>query len=688
MVNFRHIQQSITNGNWLKAEKFCEKILKKNPSDYQTLYLYGLVLEEKGFFSKAIQALGRVYKATQNEEVHKKLHRVKLICDILETKRDYYTLDVLTIDDKIRVIKHIKSDNLSQALLMAIAENIVGSHDINLLLSVIKAHKVSYFLPALHIFKKLLPNEKIIYREEGNFYISLKEFKKAEKSLEMSLKLFSDQWDVKTNLAYTKLQLNKELEAENLINSVLTKQNKNPIVQNIKGLIELRKGEFSGAHDSFKVALELAPTDAKILVNYATVLQELGDTKKSEDILLEAQKLEPLNQDIVLNMMELYDKSNQLDKLRKILDTRNLAQLIGSDHYFLRLGQLSYRLKDYEKAQTLFDKIDDRNLPHNHKVLMFELKGKLFDLMKNPSFAIEEFRKMNEQRVFSLNGKNESKRYLDYLDILISSWSKKQMPKTSSKEGTLNVAFCVGFPRSGTTLLDNALRSHRNIDVVEEVPILQNLIKDTIKVDSVENINNLTDNDLHSMLEKYETGIRKLFSKVVFGELIIDKMPLNLVHVGLIHSLFPNAKFVVSIRHPLDCILSGFMQNFRPNPAMDCFYTIETASLLYDKCMQLLSIYVTKLDLDVHYIRYEDLVSDFENQMRNTIKFLGHDWDENVLDFQRSALNRRVATPSYTQVAQPLYTNSSYRHLNYFDQLTVANEITSHWQTYYNYKEK
>ena len=149
-------------------------------------------------------------------------------------------------------------------------------------------------------------------------------------------------------------------------------------------------------------------------------------------------------------------------------------------------------------------------------------------------------------------------------------------------------------------------------------------------------------------------------------KITIDKMPLNLVHVGEILRFFPNAKFILALRHPYDCVLSCFMQNFMLNHAMANFLNLDDTLKLYDLTMSLWKKYTNVFKIDHHLIRYEDVVSNFKKTIGDLLKFLNVKWSDNVIEFYKTAEKRGIInTPSYNQVSQPIYYKSMYIWKNY-----------------------
>jgi hypothetical protein len=168
--------------------------------------------------------------------------------------------------------------------------------------------------------------------------------------------------------------------------------------------------------------------------------------------------------------------------------------------------------------------------------------------------------------------------------------------------------------------------------------------------------------------------------------LVVDKLPLNAVRAGLIHRMFPNAKFLFALRHPCDSVLSCFMQRFGLNNAMAQFLDLGDAARYYDKVMSLWMQYRAVLPLDVHTLRYEDLVRDFRTTIGDVLDFLALDWDDSVFDYIDTAKKRgKINTPSHDQVIQPLYSRASGRWRKYEDQMKPVLPLLLPWAERFGY---
>ncbi len=227
--------------------------------------------------------------------------------------------------------------------------------------------------------------------------------------------------------------------------------------------------------------------------------------------------------------------------------------------------------------------------------------------------------------------------------------------------------FIVGLPRSGSTLLEQILASHSQVEGTHELAELERLIGKLNSRSSAgarypELVGKMTADELQSLgrgyleaTERYRTG----------APFFVDKMPNNFRHIGLIRQILPQAKLIDARRHPLDSCLGSFKQLFvKGQPfSYDLFETGEYF-LQYRRLMshwrRLLPDYI----LDVHY---EDMVKDPEGQMRKMLTHCGLGWESACLNFH--VTERAINTASSEQVRQPIYADSLHGWRNYEHQL-------------------
>lgn len=246
-------------------------------------------------------------------------------------------------------------------------------------------------------------------------------------------------------------------------------------------------------------------------------------------------------------------------------------------------------------------------------------------------------------------------------------------------------AFLVGFPRSGTTLLDQILSSHSGIVCIEEKEHFANALGSVISdADKLARYAELPDTEIEAARADYwrrvdEAGLKR------DGALVVDKLPLNIVVLPLIKRVFPDAKIIFALRDPRDVILSCYQQRFGMNAAMAQFLDLNSAVAYYDAVMRLMELCREKLALDLHQIRYEDVVADVEVAARGLSAFLSVEYEPSMLDFRTTAMKRDINTPSARQVIEPLYNRSIGRWRRYATEMAPALPMLNMWAERFGY---
>lgn len=242
--------------------------------------------------------------------------------------------------------------------------------------------------------------------------------------------------------------------------------------------------------------------------------------------------------------------------------------------------------------------------------------------------------------------------------------------------------FLIGFPRSGTTLLDTILMGHPRTTVLEEQPPLY-LVDEAIG--GFDAIAALDEAGIVAARARYFEEVGKI-EPLDAGTLLIDKSPLFLHEAPLIQRLFPRARFILALRHPCDVVLSCFMSNFKLNDATSSFLRIEDAAELYDLAFRHWETARALLPLNVQAIVYERLIEDVERAVRPLFDFLELDWREEALDHTRTAKSRGlITTASYSQVAEPIYKRAAGRWQRYREHLDPILPVLEPWAEKFGY---
>ena len=427
-----------------------------------------------------------------------------------------------------------------------------------------------------------------------------------------------------------------------------------------------RSARFAEAHNNLGVALQGQDLLEEAIASFGKALLIKPDYAEAHS-----------------NLCGLYDMQNNVEGLAAAVE--KAADHCGDNpNVLFRRAQLANRKAEFEIAAGYLHEVQADKLQPSLRAAYLGLRGKTCDRLGQFDQAYSAFEKQNEltraspeARTFNAND------YLSSIQARKKLWTGDAEP---TWEGPAAVpdqappAFMIGFPRSGTTLLDTILRSHPAISVVEEKPMVIEMDKALQQAHTIETLNMLTDADVSGLRDAYFKELKLHLGAGHDGKLVVDKLPLNITRAGLIHRVFPAAKFILVLRHPCDCVLSCFMQSFKLNDAMANFLSLEQSARLYGAVMELWSAYQQKLDIDVHVVKYEDLIQDFEGTCNGLLRFLGLEWDDSLRNYQKTALDRnRIHTPSYSQVVQPLYTQARGRWTHYRKQMEPVLPVLQPW---------
>lgn len=436
---------------------------------------------------------------------------------------------------------------------------------------------------------------------------------------------------------------------------------------------------FKEAATHLDKANRLQPGATPVLCNIARLLQLTGKPDEAENRYKEALCYEPGAVDVLAMLSELLEKSNRLDEAGEFMK-RGLEVAPDDPGLLLVAAKLARRDKRYTDAIAIAENAL-KGLPTADKQNEFHhLLGVLYDREGDSTRAFEHFTEGNRITATAVSDKDRHN-YLRSIDQNRGEF-RAALPFAGTsipgrRGGQSDPIFLVGFPRSGTTLLEQILDSHPRLRSLDERPTVGALMTALENVIARRNDarNALTDAERDEVRGIYFKRAAE-FVRLEPGQLLVDKFPLNLINVYHIWRVFPEAKFILAIRHPCDVCLSCFMQNFALNEAMTVFTNLNDTANLYATVMSLWQEFTEGLPLSYHMLRYEDLVDNVEQEARQLLDFLGLEWSDEVLGHVEHAQRRgTISTPSYHQVTQPIYKTARYRWKRYASQLEPVMEI-------------
>jgi tetratricopeptide (TPR) repeat protein len=416
----------------------------------------------------------------------------------------------------------------------------------------------------------------------------------------------------------------------------------------------------AGRHDErlavMGEAARIGPGDARVQTEYGVAAAEARDFAAAEGAYRAALAADPAFTPAYVELGLLLETQNRLGELEELLDGAPAAPELG----FLQAWLLR-RQGRFAEALPLAEAVPASIEPARRAQLL----GEIYDRLGDAPRAFAAFAEMN-RAALAASPPPDRPSYRSEVEVGAARLTSRAPAEVAGAPPS--PIFILGFPRSGTTLLDTLLFNMPALHVLEEMPVL----------DAVEGMAR-TSADSNALRARYFEALAAIAPPAP-GQIVVDKFPLHMARAPLIHRLFPDAKIVFVERHPCDIVLSCFMANFQLNHAMRAFTDIEEAARLYDTVMGAWTRARELLPLDVHTVRYERMVADLEGEMRPLLAWLGLDWDPKVLDNEAAAAGRDyVRTASYAQVAEPIYRRAAGRWERYRDQLEPVLPILAPW---------
>ena len=409
-----------------------------------------------------------------------------------------------------------------------------------------------------------------------------------------------------------------------------------PVLLNL-GLNLMRQGRADDANGYFEQADSLAPNDLKTLAYWSTLEEGRGNLDRAGELLDRAEAASSAS-DINLLRANYLSRTGQHAAALAILDS---AGTLGGEAHLAR-GRIHDRLGNYTAAWSDF------------------VAGKAALLKESPG---KEYRADAVESLF------------ERCKLFFTRENVELLPQAKPRPDAPQPIFIMGFPRSGTTLVEQILSSHPAVAAGGELPFVPDMSK--LAVSLFPGSERFPENLAHSWMADYHY-IATLFRDYYlaraeqYGLLsgtarayFTDKMPFNEIYLPLIRMAFPNAKIVRVVRHPLDVCVSMLSNNM--THGFHCGYRIEDISNHLAAVSELVGHYGGQLQLNERVLRYETLVADQAGETRKLLEYLDLPFDEACLRFHE---NRRYApTPSYAQVTEKLNDRSIGRYRHYEQQL-------------------
>jgi tetratricopeptide (TPR) repeat protein len=493
-----------------------------------------------------------------------------------------------------------------------------------------------------------------------------------------------------------------------------------PMVLNLAAWRREEAGDYAGAHSLLRQALALAPGDVLVLGAIGAVLRKEHRLDEALAVLDRVVAAEPghsaawLERGYALEALrseaaavESYSRALALDpnlapalgKLADIAAKKGeqdsarscAAKALAIDPLnpaaTFALAVLEIEARDGESAATRLERLLSSPLKPDDRTRALTLLGDALDRQGRSAEAFQAYEEA--QRNFRATyaalleprpGRPSHRVFIETIAAQVDRSPPLAKPDPVAPVGgaAAGHVFLLGYPRSGTTLVENILASAPEVIALEE----QDTLADTDEV-LVANDGTMPDHDsldptlLAQLRSGYWARVRRLAGDVA-GRVFVDMNPFNGIKLPIVARLFPEARILIMRRDPRDVVLSCFGLNFMPSAATYAFSDLEETARHYDALMRLTELCRERLPLAFHEVRYDRLVADFETTVRAMADFVGLEWTEAFHAFDRTARTRGVRTASATQVRRGLYDGGG-RWRRYEEQLAPVLPILAPW---------
>ncbi len=456
-----------------------------------------------------------------------------------------------------------------------------------------------------------------------------------------------------------------------------------------------RLESYEGALAAFDSALEIRPGSPAPLFQKGVILRRHGDEDGAARLYAAAISADPNFEDPLAGLAAIAAQRGRFDEARAFA-ARALSIDPAQPIANLAVAQADLEQGDADAAvRRLQPQLDNPKVLEGDRSLFLATIGDAFDTLDRREDAFAAWsrgkaisRELYAEREPGLSATAASARIKDFL-----AFTRALPPGPPTHGPSMAVGgprehvFLLGFPRSGTTLLEQVLSANPEVVALDERPLLNPAEDEFFKSTAAfERLLEADDTLLDPFRTLYWQQVRDLGLEPG-GKVFVDKMPLYSLLIPLIARLFPGAKILFAERDPRDVVFSCFRRSFQINTGMYQFTNLQSAAEFYNLTMSAAHDYLRAFPMDVRRARHETLVSDFEGECRSLCDFLGLAWTDDMTRFAERARERRIRTPSAPQVRRGLYSTGVGQWMRYRTELASVLPILEPWVAALGYGE-
>ena len=485
---------------------------------------------------------------------------------------------------------------------------------------------------------KKFPNNSFILNLAGMAFQKIEKHQKAISFFEAALKVDSSNTAAMNNLGNSLKNTGKLVEAEQIFKKIINRNPNYINVYNNYANLKIEVNDFEGALTLYKKALSIAEKNkintTNFLIQIATTFQSLNKLKESIEAINEILKIYP----------EDVNAHNILSSIYKYSNKNNET------------------MEHISKMKDIFKNSD---LNEDQRMQISFALGKAYDDLKDVKEAIKFISYGNKlKKDFTKSNIAEEIKIMTNIKNMFNDINLEKNHKILSEKKFI---FICGMPRSGTTLTEQIIASHKKVYGAGELSFLTSIIYENFL-----NENKLSRQKFFEHQKSLKNSIsdqylKKLSLHNINEQFITDKAPFNFKWIGFIKVFFPNSKVIHCRRNAKDICLSIFKNSFASSQ-MNWSYDQKDISNYYNNYHLLMKFWQTKIPEFIYTVDYEKLVSDKKNQIKKLLDFCELEWDDNCLNHHKNN-KTPIRSVSVSQARQPIYNSSVNSGDNYKDHL-------------------
>lgn len=462
------------------------------------------------------------------------------------------------------------------------------------------------------------------------------------------------------------------------------------------GASRVRQGRTRDALGAFEKALGIEPDSVPALLAAGEASYRLGALTSAGDYFRRVAERAPKEASAVAALALIAARRRKTDDARALANRALTLQpnLLTAE---MALGRTDLIEGLAEATRERMTRLLHRpDLNDDSRVGVLDLRADAFDILDLRDDAFADYQSRNAilrrangpriERETSERRVDEARRLTQYFAHAPDDpWRASAGEDDVGARAASGHAFLLGFPRSGTTLLERALASHPGVATLSEVDHLAEVGRGFMAdAKGLDRLAQLTPPLADAARETYWRSVAATLSGNISGKVVIDKLPLHITALPVITKLFPHAKILFAMRDPRDVVFSCFRRRFQINSAMFEFLDLNDAATYYDAVMTLDRTYRGRLPLTMRDVRHETMVRNFEAEVREALVFLGLEWDPAVERFAER-LPVDAQTPSDVQLARGINADGVGQWRRYARHISPILPILEKWVAEFGY---